>query len=564
MNKKLAKTLGISGVASMLAVVTLAGYGPSSAAAFVSPKHAAKPSSTHPIGGTLSTIGGPHGTWVDENNPYSPSANDNPAAGIVYEPLIQWNSANGKYMPWLATGWQWNSTNTVLTINLRHGVKWSNGTPFTSADVAFTFNMMKKYPSTDFNGLWSYLKSVTTDGPYAVKITLIQPSSMFFYYISQTPIVPAAIWSKENPVTWTDPQPIGTGPYTLQTFTPESITMIRNPHYWQAPKPYLAKVVFPSELSNTSTILSLAQNQIQWSGTFSFDLQRSYVSKAPQYNHVGLYPNGMNILWVNLHKYPLNMPVVRQAISMTINRTAMANISWSGYSPAVTNLTGVTPGMASTWSTPALAKKYKVVYDPTAAKKMLLKAGFKMGANGMLLTPKGTPFNISIDVPTPFSDDVAASQLISQELNQIGINATLQDNSRNAYYSKLQLGQFDIAVSWSPWGANPFFTLYPSMSQTYSAPFGKYAVENFGRYNNPEVQTLGKQFLHTYSQSQQVPIVLKLQQIFASQLPIIPLTYRNTPIEYSTKNIAGWPTQANPYWNLNEGNLPVLVNLYWK
>ncbi len=97
----------------------------------------------------------------------------------------------------------------------------------------------------------------------------------------------------------------------------------------------------------------------------------------------------MNILWVNLHKYPLNMPVVRQAISMTINRTAMANISWSGYSPAVTNLTGVTPGMMSTWSTPALAKKYKVVYDPTAAKKMLLKAGFKMGDNGTLLTPKG-------------------------------------------------------------------------------------------------------------------------------------------------------------------------------
>ena len=222
----------------------------------------------------------------------------------------------------------------------------------------------------------------------------------------------------------------------------------------------------------------------------------------------------MNILWVNLHKYPLNMPVVRQAISMTINRTAMANISWSGYSPAVTNLTGVTPGMASTWSTPALAKKYKVVYDPTAAKKMLLKAGFKMGDNGTLLTPKGTTLNISIDVPTPFSDDVAASQLISQELKQIGINVKLQDNSRNAYYSKLQLGQFDIAVSWSPWGANPFFTLYPSMSQTYSAPYGKYAIENFGRYNNPKAQTLGQRFLRTYSQSQQVPIVLKLQQIF--------------------------------------------------
>ncbi|MDA8193392.1 MAG: ABC transporter substrate-binding protein [Thermaerobacter sp.] len=561
MNKKLANSRLLSKTVGIVACLALAGCG---TARTVSSATTTNQNSPHPIGGTLSTIGGPHGTWVDENNPYSPTANINPAAGLIYEPLVQWNSANGQYKPWLATSWSWNSSNTVLTINLHHGVKWSNGTPFTSKDVAFTFQMMKKYPSTDFNGVWSYLASVTTDGTYGVKLTLKQPSSMFFYYLSQTPIVPQAIWSKQNPVTWADPHPVGTGPYILQSFTPESITMVRNPHYWQAPKPYLGKVVFPAESSNTSTVLALAQNQIQWSGTFSFNLQRSYVDRAPQYNHVGLYPNGLNILWVNLHAYPLNMLVVRQAISMTINRSAMARISWSGYSPAVTNLTGVTPGMASIWSTPALAAQYPATYNPTAAKQMLLKAGFKMGSNGVLITPRGTPFDITIDVPTPFSDDVAASQLISQELKQIGINVTLQDNSRNAYYSKLQLGQFDIAVSWSPWGANPFFTLYPAMSQTYTAPYGHYAVENFGRYNNPEVQTLGQQFLSTYSQAQQVPVVLKLQQIFASQLPIIPLTYRNTPIEYSTQNIGGWPTKANPYWNLNEGNLPVLINLYKK
>jgi peptide/nickel transport system substrate-binding protein len=101
------------------------------------------------------------------------------------------------------------------------------------------------------------------------------------------------------------------------------------------------------------------------------------------------------------------------------------------------------------------------------------------------------------------------------------------------------------------------------MSQQFSKPMGQNASANFERYDNPQVEALGQKFLQTNDQSKQVPIVRQLAKIFATQLPVIPLTYRNTPIEYSTKNIGGWPTSSNPYWNLNEGNLPVLVNLYW-
>ena len=382
--------------------------------------------------------------------------------------------------------------------------------------------------------------------------------------MSGTRIVPESIWAHENPMTWTNPHPVGTGPYLLSSFNPETVTMVRNPHYWQAPKPYIEKLTFPAEASNTTTVLALAQNKIQWSGIFSFDLQRSYVDRNPKYNHVSLYPNGLDVLYTNLTHYPFNMPVVRQAISLALNRQAIANIAFSGYSPPVANLTGVTPGMARTWTTPALGREFAAKYNPKAAESMLLKAGFKKSANGTLLTPKGQPFDISIDVPTPYTDFAAASEQIAQQLKQIGINVTLQNNSANVYYNKLQLGQFDIAVCWAPFGANPFFTLFPFMSQSYSAPIGKLANANFERYSNPALQSLGRQFLATNSVAKQVPVVKRMEKIFARQLPVIPLTYRNTPIEYSTQNIGGWPTAANPYWNLNQGGLPVLVNLYQK
>ena len=556
---------GFIGAVSLLGLTVLAGCGTQSAASPpASTKPVGKSGTTPHVGGTLSTIGGPNGTWVNESNPYMPGNQDNPATWIIYEPLIQWNSANGKYMPWLATSWSWNRQNTILTLNLRHGVKWSNGRPFTSKDVVFTFNMMKKYPAIDSNGLWTYLKSVTASGQYTVRMTLQKPSAMFFYYMSGTRIVPESIWAHENPMTWTNPHPVGTGPYLLSSFNPETVTMVRNPHYWQAPKPYIEKLTFPAEASNTTTVLALAQNKIQWSGIFSFDLQRSYVDRNPKYNHVSLYPNGLDVLYTNLTHYPFNMPVVRQAISLALNRQAIANIAFSGYSPPVANLTGVTPGMARTWTTPALGREFAAKYNPKAAESMLLKAGFKKSANGTLLTPKGQPFDISIDVPTPYTDFAAASEQIAQQLKQIGINVTLQNNSANVYYNKLQLGQFDIAVCWAPFGANPFFTLFPFMSQSYSAPIGKLANANFERYSNPALQSLGRQFLATNSVAKQVPVVKRMEKIFARQLPVIPLTYRNTPIEYSTQNIGGWPTAANPYWNLNQGGLPVLVNLYQK
>lgn len=555
-------------VVSLLGLASLAGCGTQSAAAPGAPSSKAHSSSsgssTHPIAGTLSTISGPAGTWVNESNPYMPGNQDNPATWVIYEPLIQWNSANGQYMPWLATSWSWNKSNTVLTLDIRHGVKWSNGTPFTAKDVVFTFGMMKKYPAIDGNGLWSYLKSVTAAGKYTVKMTLQKPSAMFFYYMSQTRIVPASIWAHENPMTWTNPHPVGTGPYLLKSFNPETITMVRNPHYWQAPKPYIKTLTFPAEASNTTTVLALAQNKIQWSGIFSFDLQRSYVDRNPKYNHVNQYPNGLDVLYVNLKHYPFNMLVVRKAISLALNRQAIANIGFSGYSPPVSNMTGVTPGMSKIWTTPALAHQFPAQYNPKAAAKMLAQAGFKMGPNKTLLTPKGQPFNITIDVPTPYTDFAAASEQIAQQLRQIGINVTLQNNSANVYYNKLQLGQFDIAVCWAPWGANPFFTLYPFMAKSYSAPIGQLANANFERYSNPAVETLGQKFLVTNSIKKQVPIVEQMEKVFAQQLPVIPLNYRNTPMEYSTQNIGGWPTAANPYWNLSQGSLPVLVNLYWK
>src|SRR5215831_3179433 len=72
------------------------------------------------------------------------------SVGFVYEPLVYMNPLqDGKTTPMLATAWKWGAGNKTLTFTIRQGVKWSDGTPMTAADVAFTFNMTKKNPGLD-------------------------------------------------------------------------------------------------------------------------------------------------------------------------------------------------------------------------------------------------------------------------------------------------------------------------------------------------------------------------------------------------------------------------------
>src|SRR5579862_5978313 len=113
--------------------------------------HAAGGSSTSSGGGTL-TIQGDTGnpTLVENFNPFQP-ATELHGAYLIYAALETVSSINGSYTPFLATGYKFTNP-TTLVYTIRQGVKWSDGTAFTPADVVFTFNLLKKFKALDTNG----------------------------------------------------------------------------------------------------------------------------------------------------------------------------------------------------------------------------------------------------------------------------------------------------------------------------------------------------------------------------------------------------------------------------
>src|SRR5690349_2012085 len=367
--------------------------------------------------GTLTIINVAGTQWNCSFNPFNPgNLGTGITLGQVYEPLAFVNSLqNAKATPWLATKWAWSNGNKTLTFTIRQGVKFSNGTPMTAADVAYTFNLLKKQPGLDINSVWSVLSSVTQSGDNVV-FQFKAPSVPYFYYIAdQIPIVSQAVWSKiANPVTYADSNPIGTGAYTVKPCTPQNITYVANPDYWQPGLPKIAKVLYPAFTSNDPANTMLATGQGQWGSQFIPNIKAFYTSKSAD-NHYWFPPYSSVSLIPNLTAPGLSDVAVRQAMAYAIDRNKVSQIGEYGYEPPANQTAVVTPTF-SNWTDTAAANQYDYTYNPTKAKQILTSAGFKMGSNGIFASPSGKPLSFTVINIGGYSDWVAAMQVIQTDL----------------------------------------------------------------------------------------------------------------------------------------------------
>ena len=189
----------------------------------------------HKQGGTVTIANEQGQTWTCQFNPFNPAVNQE-SNGFVYEPLVFVNLLNNQAeTPMLATSYKWSADKKSIVFTIRDGVKWSDGQPFSADDVAFTFNLMKKTPALDLYSLWTGagLTSVTAGGD-KVTMTFDQPAKTYFFnFANQVGIVPEHIWSTgdaaAHPDTWADPNPVGTGPFTVSPCSPNNIQYVANP-----------------------------------------------------------------------------------------------------------------------------------------------------------------------------------------------------------------------------------------------------------------------------------------------------------------------------------------------
>jgi len=484
--------------------------------------------------------------WTCSFNPLNPN-DAMQSVGPVYEPLEFVDALNStKISPWLATGSTWSNNNKTLTFTIRSGVKWSDGVPFTAADVLYTFNLIKKYPALDANAVWSVLSSVSEVGTNKIVFNFKTSAVPYFFYIAdQVPIVPEHIVSKvANPVTWVDPNPVGTGGYLMSRCTPENIQYTANSHYWQPGLPKIKTLNYPAFTSNTTANEYLASGQAQWGGQYIPSVKSYYLGKSPS-NHAWFPPVTNLALFPNLTVAPLNNLAVRKAIAYGINSRQVSKIGEGGEMPPATQ-TGVMTPTFSSWLDVSAMKKADIGYNPAKAKSILKAAGYKMGSDGVF-AKNGKELSLTAIVIGGYSDWVADLQVVSTELAQIGIKLTISGLASNAFFNDLYTGNFQLAYNPETGGPTPYYEMRQLLFSKNSAPIGKVATSNWERFSNTKADALINEYGATTSLATQHSVVDKLQQIMLSQIPVIPVVENVDYDQYSTKNFTGFATPANPY-----------------
>ncbi len=555
--------------------VVAAGCGSSSTHSSGGHTTATTPPSSTKIGGKLVIDNVSGSTWTCQFNPFNSSVlGPGITFALMYEPLEYVNilQSGNPPVPMLASSSQWSNGFKTLTFTIRNGVTWSDGKPFSAADVVYTFNAMKSDKAIDLNALWSAdggpLTSVTSKGTDQVVFTFNAPSQPIFYFVAdQTPIVPQHIWgalTQSKLHSYADTNPVGTGPYLMSNCSGQNIKYLRNPHYWRStasnPVPRIAEIDYPAFLSNTPGNLFLAQGQAQWGGQYIPNVQSFYVAKDPAHRHIW-FPPVLNVALVpNLANPLLGKLAVRQAIAYALNKTMIAKLGEGGeQQPA--NQTGVVTPTFQSWVDTSLTPPS---YNPSKAEQLLGSAGFTKGSDGIYRDASGNRLSFTIKTISGYSDWDSSLQIITQELKAVGIEVTVQDENSGPYTSDLQGGNFQLAYAGSGGpaaspGPSPYYEL---RGWLFSGNIGS---TNYSRFKSAATDALFNQYGGA-STAQQLQIIHQIQSIMVNQIPFIPTTEGVDWYQYDTSSIGGWPTQSDPYAQPSPYSFPdngqVVTHLY--
>lgn len=505
-----------------------------------------------------------HSAWIRNFNPFSPNARRFTRAG-VYEPLMIFNSVSGELVPWLASAFRWSADYKTLTFSIREGVQFSDGAPLTAEDVVFSFQLLKRFPALDTGGLWSVLESVqvsklaeTQSSNPEVMLSLIEPFQPKLYDLAQHIIIPKHIWSAvDDPLTFTNPDPIGTGPFTeVSVFRSQLFELSRNPHYWREGRPAIRALRFPAFPSNDQANLALVTGDVDWAGNFVPAIERTFIAPAPERRHYWfpLVGSVVNLI-PNTAKPPFDRLEVRRALSYAIDRERLVEIAMYGYTrPA--DSTGLSDGFTQERD-PKIPSVFPwTEYRPQRSIELLKNAGFERKSDGWHSPGADEPISLTIDVVSGWSDWVRAAQVISQQLAELGIKAKVRTSEFSSWFDRLRNGHFELAIAWADDRGSLYEYYRWLMSDETVKPVGEGTAGNFHRFGDKQADQLLTMLKKGVSENEKLEISKALQRRYAELTPVIPLFPNPQWGAASTERIVGFPSAEDPYAPLSPNREP--------
>lgn len=498
---------------------------------------------------SITVFNGNTGNIAENFNPFATTFLQ-PTQGIIFEPLYHYNlTQDQEPAPLLGTDFEWNADGTQLTVTTREGVSWSDGTPFTARDVAYTINLVVATPS--FNSFNLQASAQATDDRTVVVTfpgtAFVQEANVLGYLA----IVPEHIWSKKaDPANDINADPVGTGPYTVASVSPQSYELVANPNYWEQGKPKIQRVRYIALATADAASAALLAGEVDWMSSF-FPGFRQLLDGQP------------DLAWVNtpaltttIHTCanaglgctgPQTDPAVRQAIYHAIDRTQLNSLAFADFAE-LPSPTLLLPERDAKWISPDVPTAASNA-DPARAQQILEAAGWAKGPDG-IYARDGQPLALTIQVVSGYSDFISAIDAMTQQLAAVGIQLNANQVAYNEWAANESNGTFQLSmdsIGLMP-STDPYFTYARKYATATTAPVGQaVAQNNQSRYSNPTVDAALAAAERTDDDAAKSAQYAIIQQQIQQDMPYIPVVIGSTLTEFNTTRATGWPTEDDLY-----------------
>ncbi len=414
---------------------------------------------------------------------------------LIYDTLVTLDQ-NLNVVPSLAESWSYSADNKTLTMKLRPNVKFSNGDPFSSNDVKFSFERILD-PKTGAAARSSFTNINSVDAPDAntVVFNLKAPTSTILAAMTSAN---ASIIDSTLVIGGADPGKtvVGTGPFMLKSWEPDKdLMLVKNPNYWVPGLPYLDGIDFRTIPDESSILAGMRAGTLDWAQindprvaiTAGASASKLVIDRAPALAY--------NVLQLNAKRPVFQDVRVRQALACTIDRQQVLDTASLGEG----QITGpATPPFYRV----DLSKTLCPTPDVTKAKQLLSDAGVKN------LT--FTIIAASDEPPTA----VAEAQSIQAQLQAIGVTANIQTLELGVYVDRWLKADFDAAIALN--GGNPDPGV---MFNRYWLSTGN--LNTVAAYSSPDLDNLLNQGLATTDPAARKTIYDQVQTMLIENAPWI-------------------------------------------
>jgi peptide/nickel transport system substrate-binding protein len=356
--------------------------------------------------------------------------------------------AGDDYGPGLATGYKYSADHKTLTITLRPGLKFSDGTPLDAAAVVWNFNRYVTNHTREAQ-FFAYVTSTKATNPTTVTVTFSQPQTLLLDAMSDssTGFMASPTALAKMGANAFDAAPVGAGPFKISSADPgQQLVMVKNDLYWDAAHVYLAGLTWQNTGPNAQAWLTdLQANSIQsvpMFGAFTPPAVLSAVKNNTSFTLIQGQSTNVSILPVNTFKAPFNNLEARQAINYCIDRQSLATNVMQGFATPSYVLSGPDSQALTGWQQGQALNP--LAYNVAKGTQLVKALG-------------GLSFTISTNESSP------VLTALQQQWAQCGIKASI--NLTDNYLSLVQDGNYQAAYT-----ANVNASLNPAGSTNYLDP----------------------------------------------------------------------------------------------